>query len=68
MKRKTGIISVGIDEKTEAYVWQNLHTNLPDDGMIEMNVEKLKARYPGGEYSDVCSSENRADWETCELL
>jgi hypothetical protein len=30
------------------------------DEVIEMNVEKLKARYPGGEF-DVHSSENRAE-------
>ena len=28
------------------------------DEIIEMNVEKLKARYPGGEF-DVYKSENR---------
>ena len=28
------------------------------DEIIEMNVEKLKARYPGGEF-DVYNSENR---------
>ena len=28
--------------------------------IIEMNVEKLKARYPGGEF-DVSKSENRAE-------
>ena len=30
------------------------------DEIIEMNVDKLKARYPGGEF-DVLKSENRAD-------
>ena len=30
------------------------------DEVIEMNVEKLKARYPGGEF-DVHSSENRVE-------
>mgnify|MGYP003155362336 FL=1 len=30
------------------------------DEIIEMNVEKLKARYPGGEF-DVHNSENRVD-------
>ena len=30
------------------------------DEIIEMNVEKLKARYPGGEF-DVRKSENRVD-------
>ena len=30
------------------------------DEIIEMNVEKLKARYPGGEF-DVHKSENRAE-------
>ena len=30
------------------------------DEIVEMNVEKLKARYPGGEF-DVYKSENRAD-------
>jgi len=30
------------------------------DEIIEMNVEKLKARYPGGEF-DVHKSENRVD-------
>ena len=30
------------------------------DEVIEMNVEKLKARYPGGEF-DVYSSENRVE-------
>tara|TARA_Y100001970_G_scaffold76822_1_gene97589 strand:+ start:21 stop:473 length:453 start_codon:yes stop_codon:yes gene_type:complete len=30
------------------------------DEIIEMNVEKLKARYPGGEF-DVYKSENRAE-------
>ena len=30
------------------------------DEIVEMNVEKLKARYPGGEF-DVYESENRAD-------
>ena len=30
------------------------------DEIIEMNVEKLKARYPGGEY-DVHNSENRKE-------
>ena len=30
------------------------------DGVIEMNVEKLKARYPGGEF-DVHFSENRKE-------
>ena len=30
------------------------------DEIIEMNVEKLKARYPGGEF-DVYHSENRAE-------
>ena len=30
------------------------------DEIIEMNVEKLKARYPGGEF-DVRNSENRVD-------
>ena len=30
------------------------------DEVIEMNVEKLKARYPGGEF-DVYSSENREE-------
>jgi len=30
------------------------------DEIIEMNVEKLKARYPGGEF-DVSKSENRAE-------
>jgi len=30
------------------------------DEVIEMNVEKLKARYPGGEF-DVHKSENRAE-------
>ena len=29
------------------------------DEIVEMNVEKLKARYPGGEF-DVYKSENRA--------
>ena len=32
------------------------------DEIIEMNVEKLKARYPGGEF-DVRKSENRVDGE-----
>ena len=30
------------------------------DEIVEMNVEKLKARYPGGEF-DVYKSENRAE-------
>ena len=30
------------------------------DEIIEMNVEKLKARYPGGEF-DVHKSENRKE-------
>ena len=30
------------------------------DEIIEMNVDKLKARYPGGEF-DVSKSENRAE-------
>ena len=30
------------------------------DEIMEMNVEKLKARYPGGEF-DVHKSENRAE-------
>ena len=30
------------------------------DEIVEMNVEKLKARYPGGEF-DVYKSENRVD-------
>ena len=30
------------------------------DEIIEMNVDKLKARYPGGEF-DVSNSENRKE-------
>jgi hypothetical protein len=30
------------------------------DEIIEMNVDKLKARYPGGEF-DVLKSENREE-------
>jgi len=34
--------------------------NISLDDIIEMNVDKLKSRYPGGEF-DVHSSENRAE-------
>ena len=34
--------------------------NISLDDVIEMNVDKLKARYPGGEF-DVHHSENRVD-------
>ena len=43
------------------YVAQScMGLNTSIDEIIEMNVEKLKARYPGGEF-DVRKSENRVD-------
>ena len=53
MKRELGDICWYIDQACMA-----LDTTF--DEIIEMNVDKLKARYPGGEF-DVHHSENRAE-------
>ena len=53
MKRELGYICWYIAQACMA-----LDTSF--DEIIEMNVDKLKARYPGGEF-DVLKSENRAE-------
>ena len=53
MKRELGDICWYL-----AQAWMALDTTF--DEIIEMNVDKLKARYPGGEF-DVHKSENRRE-------
>ena len=53
MKRELGDICWYL-----AQAWMALDTTF--DEIIEMNVDKLKARYPGGEF-DVHQSENRKE-------
>jgi NTP pyrophosphatase (non-canonical NTP hydrolase) len=53
MKRELGDICWYLHR----HVW---HLDTSFDEIIEMNVDKLKARYPGGEF-DVSKSENRKE-------